>query len=180
MPPTFGKTATTIFLCPVDGCDMRFKSTSGRTRHLHHKHTDFGVSHLQEHGPFNDASNDVVDISSSPRSSPQYSSDLVESVEGNCDIASSPSPDLGSSIPVTARDHGIQNFMQQAGGAFSPHIGPDVDMVDDTGPPTSEDPPETEPAPSVDYHPILNGNSKLWVYTYSWLINYSQALRQTR
>jgi hypothetical protein len=35
---------TTLFLCPVDGCDMRFKSTYGRTQHICAKHPNFGIN----------------------------------------------------------------------------------------------------------------------------------------
>ena len=33
----------TLFLCPVEGCDIRFKSTRGRTQHICAKHPNFGV-----------------------------------------------------------------------------------------------------------------------------------------
>ena len=34
----------TLFLCPVEGCDIRFKSTRGRTQHICAKHPNFGVN----------------------------------------------------------------------------------------------------------------------------------------
>ena len=34
----------TLFLCPVEECDIRFKSTRGRTQHICAKHPNFGVN----------------------------------------------------------------------------------------------------------------------------------------
>jgi hypothetical protein len=40
----------TLFLCPVEGCDMRFKSTRGRTQHICAKHPNFGVNLNEPNG----------------------------------------------------------------------------------------------------------------------------------
>ena len=39
----FGTNQITFFLCPVEGCDIRFKSTYGRTQHICAKHPNFGI-----------------------------------------------------------------------------------------------------------------------------------------
>ena len=39
---------TTLFLCPAEGCNLRFKTTSGRTKHICAKHPNFGIN---DNGP---------------------------------------------------------------------------------------------------------------------------------
>ena len=44
MQSTMSQQQSTLFLCPVEGCDMRFKSTHGRTQHIFAKHPNFGIN----------------------------------------------------------------------------------------------------------------------------------------
>ena len=87
----------TLFLCPVEGCDMRFKSTHGRTQHIFAKHPNFGINEPGHSGESSRSDNNLpvngmntrlgAHLSRSIDSSPSsHTSQLLDQADDHMDI----------------------------------------------------------------------------------------------
>jgi hypothetical protein len=166
---------TTLFLCPDEICDMRFKSTYGRTQHICAKHPNFGTNEPESQS--DDTNRDHRSIDSSPSS---HTSQLDQADEHMVIDADPPPTGIVSddflqppmtyspfSSPAPFDD--LLPFSTSQPPAIHPHDEcSDADDIESTGrshatSPFLDDPSHADTADEsatgafTDYHLILNG-----------------------
>ena len=171
----------TLFPCPVEGCDMRFRSTSGRTQHILTKHLNFGIDTLSQ--PQADCGNtstvrpiDYLLPPQASQSSPQHTVDQLADDDDpdNSMVADppfSPSPPSALRLPSVHPDDEIfdMNHVESTSHSHTTS-SPALDS-----PPSYAD--DLVTSKSVDYHPILNGNYiQIPLHTFHSLIICSSTL----
>ena len=153
MPNTMSQRPTgqiTLFLCPVEGCDMRFKSTHGQTQHICAKHPNFGINEPKSRSQADDMDRGHRPIDSSPSS---HTSQLDLEADEHMTIDSDPPPT------------GIvfDDFLQLPTVTYSPSPFPSPPPFDNMIPfSTSQSSPadtadESATCAFTNYHLILNG-----------------------
>ena len=97
MSRRLGTSQITLFLCPVEGCDIRFKSTGGRTQHICAKHPNFGIKDLLEPVPDSDSESRSDDMNNRPiNSSPSSHTSRLGQADEHMVVDSDPPPILAS------------------------------------------------------------------------------------
>ena len=159
---------TTLFLCPVEGCDMRFKSTCGRTQHICAKHPNFGINKPESRSNDMNTARGHRPIGSSP-SSRTSQLDQAQADEHTMVIDSDP-PTVSddflqprttyspfSRLPLF--DDDLLPFSTSRSPAIHPHAGSlDTDDIESTGHSRATSPfLDNSSNADTDYHPILNG-----------------------
>jgi hypothetical protein len=161
---------TTIFLCPVEGCDTRFKSTHGRTQHIWAKHPNFGINEPESPsrsldsspsshtGQIDQAASD--DFLQPPTTySPQASESSSQPPFDDLSLPISPSqyPAIPSP-PHNGSSDADDMQVEQTGHWHSQSTSPSLRLnnLRESSPADTEDESATGGA-FTDYHPFLNG-----------------------
>jgi hypothetical protein len=164
---------TTLFLCPVEECDMRFKSTYGRTQHIYTKHPNFGINESESRSDDTNRGHRHID------SSPSSHTSQLDQADEYMVIDSDPPPDFLQppmtyrdslspfkfSSPAPFEDLLPQAFSTSRSPAIHPHDRSSADDIELTGHSHATSPfrDDSESSPAdcgfTDYHLILNGKS---------------------
>lgn len=154
------------FSCPIEGCSKSFKSTSGRTRHIHTVHKlvdeDYPTSSLPSHRGQNEKrslsdSSPASHPSSSPPSSPNQLRELQLQLfdfgplhlDMDVDQPSSPQmPELAS-----PQHNSETSSLYDSNPLLSPNQIPS-ELEPESPPPNRS---QEANAGVADYHPLING-----------------------
>lgn len=187
MQSTMSQQQSTLFLCPVEGCDMRFKSTHGRTQHIFAKHPNFGINEPGHSGESSRSDNNLpvngmntrlgAHLSRSIDSSPSSHTSQFDQADEHM-INDSDPPSVDFLQPPMTHNHfsspppfgELLPFPTSQSPAIHPHDGsPDADDIEPTvysqpeatsfflNNPPSDMADEPATCAFTDYHPILNG-----------------------
>jgi hypothetical protein len=175
---------TTLFLCPAEGCDKKFKTTYGRTQHICAKHPNFGINEPDDMNSFGghqqpgtnsshttgsqfDQSDEHMVIDSDPPGPPIVSDDFLHPPMSYSRFSTRSPPLFDDMLPrpfstfhspVHPHDGSSESSDADAIDIESTHHSRATSPCLDSSPADTADVSATLPQCAfTDYHPILNG-----------------------
>ena len=176
---------TTLFLCPIERCNRRFKSTYGRTQHISAKHPNFGINDSEPKSQSDDLDTNTGSlgghrpITSSPSSHTSQLDQADENMVIDSDTGTPPvlglsgsdgflqppttyspflSPPPFDDLPVPPSPFPQSPAIHSHDASLDPNDS-DIELTghSESDDTASADESATSASSFTDYHPMLNG-----------------------